>query len=106
TVFVAQTSFYLSSSAAPKKVVAQQASAIRQAWAGKDVALQRFTQIRVPTLVADGASDRLVPAANASELAAGIAGSKLELYKGAGHAFLFQDLAAFVPAVESFLYGP
>jgi pimeloyl-ACP methyl ester carboxylesterase len=106
TVFVAQTSFYLSSSAAPKKVVAAQASAIRQAWAGKDVALQRFTQIKVPTLVADGASDRLVPAANASELAAGIAGSKLKLYKGAGHAFLFQDLAAFVPAVESFLYGP
>jgi hypothetical protein len=30
-------------------------------------------------------------------------GAKLLLYPGAGHAFLFQDSASFVPAVLRFL---
>lgn len=71
----------------------------------KGGALKRFRQIGAPTLVADGSLDRLVPAANPRALAAGIAGAKLLLYKGAGHAFLLQSLSPFVPAVEAFLTG-
>ena len=105
TVFAVALSAYPSSPVPPKKVVSAQATAVLQAWAGKDPALERFRRISAPTLVADGASDRLVPAANARRLARGIAGAKLLLYKGAGHAFLFQDLTTFVPAVETFLAG-
>ena len=36
-------------------------------------------------------------------IADSIRGAKLGLYLGAGHAFLFQDVASFVPAVEHFL---
>jgi hypothetical protein len=32
-----------------------------------------------------------------------VPGAKLILYPGAGHAFLFQDMASFLPAVERFL---
>ena len=35
----------------------------------------------------------------------GVPGSTLILYPGAGHAFLFQDSASFLPAVKRFL-GP
>jgi len=57
----------------------------------------------VPTLVADGTVDRLDPVSNSHALAKLIAGAKLVLYPGAGHAFLFQDESAFLPVVESFL---
>lgn len=103
TVFSVQTSQYASRSTVPARVVAAQAKAILQAWAGKDAALARYRDIAAPTLVADGATDRLVPAANVRTLAAGITGAKLLVYRDAGHAFLFQDAAAFVPAVVSFL---
>ena len=103
--FGVQTSQYLVSTSAPPKVVAAQAKAILGAWAGQDPGLRRFRHITAPTLVADGTVDRLVPLQNAHRLVAGVHGSKLALYKGAGHAFLFQDAGAFVPAVESFLAG-
>jgi hypothetical protein len=32
-----------------------------------------------------------------------VPGARLMLYSGAGHAFLFQDSAAFLPAVLRFL---
>lgn len=105
TVYAAATSAYPSSPAAPQAVVSAQATAVLSAWAGKDAALRRFRQITAPTLIADGTLDRLVPPANGRRLARGIAGATLRLYRGAGHAFLFQKLGAFVPAVVSFLSG-
>lgn len=105
TVFTVTTGAYAKPETTPAKVVAAQSKAILQAWGGKDPGLERYRHITAPTLVADGAEDRLVPPANARTLASGIAGSQLKLYKGAGHAFLFQDLATFVPAVEAFLAG-
>lgn len=103
SVYTAANSAYLRSASTPASVIASQASAVLEAWAGTDPALRRYRAITSPTLVSDGSLDRLVPPQNARALAAGIAGSKLILYKGAGHAFLFQDLGTFVPAVESFL---
>jgi pimeloyl-ACP methyl ester carboxylesterase len=41
--------------------------------------------------------------ANDQMLASGIRDARLLLYPDAGHAFLFQDSAAFVPAVQRFL---
>ena len=55
------------------------------------------------TLIADGTADRLDPLANSHTLAGLIAAAKLTLYPDAGHAFFFQDQAAFVPQIESFL---
>ncbi|MGC1184743.1 MAG: alpha/beta fold hydrolase [Candidatus Dormiibacterota bacterium] len=103
TLFAASLSEYPASANAPGRVVTAQATAVLQAWEGKDRSLRHFRQIVAPTLVADGTLDRVVPAANPRALAAGIAGARLLLYKGAGHAFLFQSLSAFVPAVEAFL---
>ncbi len=88
---------------APKATVAGQSLALQQWIAGKDQAGVRFGQVRLPVLVADGTLDQLDPSANDRALAASVPGAKLLLYPGAGHAFLFQDMASFLPAVKRFL---
>lgn len=88
---------------APAALLGPQSAAV-QAWlAGADPAGRLAGDIRAPTLVADGTVDALDPVANAHILADAIRGAQLALYPGAGHAFLFQDTAAFVPRVERFL---
>ena len=91
---------------APAGTVTAQGHAIDQWWAGTDPAGQRVAQITAPTLIADGAADRLDPLANSHALAGLIPEAKLTLYPDAGHAFLFQDQAAFLPLIESFLGWP
>ena len=88
---------------APRAVVSSQELAIRQWLAGQDPAGRRLGTIRLPTLVADGTEDQLNPVANDRTLARSVPGTKLILYPGAGHAFLFQDMASFLPAVTRFL---
>jgi pimeloyl-ACP methyl ester carboxylesterase len=88
---------------APSAVVAGQAVAVRQWIAGQDPAGRKLGEVSIPTLVADGTEDALDPVANARQLAASVPGARLLLYPGAGHAFLFQDLTSFLPAVEQFL---
>jgi pimeloyl-ACP methyl ester carboxylesterase len=63
----------------------------------------RAASITAPTLIADGAADQLDPAGNSRTLACLIPGARLTLFPGAGHAFPFQDQAALVTQVESFL---
>jgi pimeloyl-ACP methyl ester carboxylesterase len=84
-------------------VVADQGDAVRQWMAGQDRAGRELGDIRIPMLVADGTLDALDPVANDRALAEAVPGAKLILYPGAGHGFLFQDLASFLPAVERFL---
>jgi pimeloyl-ACP methyl ester carboxylesterase len=91
--------FYL----APRAITATQGVAIQQWMSGGDPAGVRFGRTRVPTLVADGTADQLNPSANARLLVHSMPGASLLLYPGAGHAFLFQDSARFLPAVERFL---
>ncbi len=91
---------YYQASAAIK---ASQGAAIAQWMAGKQAAGRRLSSVHVPTLVADGTLDRLDPSANSRMLAAAVRGARLQLYPDAGHAFLFQDAAAFVPAVQRLL---
>jgi pimeloyl-ACP methyl ester carboxylesterase len=88
---------------APRPTIAAQEVAVQQWMAGKDQAGLRFAQVRLPTLVADGTSDQLDPSANSRSLADSVPRATLLLYPGAGHAFLFQDAASFLPAVERFL---
>jgi pimeloyl-ACP methyl ester carboxylesterase len=72
---------------------------------GSDAAGRETARISAPTLIADGTSDQLDPAANDRTLARIIPGSRLVLYPDAGHAFLFQDWTRFAPLVNSFLAG-
>jgi len=88
---------------APRAAVAAQSAAVRQWMAGDDRAGRQFGQVRLPTLAADGTEDALDPAGNDRLLAKIMPGAKLLLYPGAGHAFLFQDSASFLPAVLRFL---
>lgn len=89
--------------AAPAAILTAQAHAIDQWWAGRDPAGTQPAKITVPTLIADGTDDQLVPLANSHTLARLIPGATLTLYPDAGHAFLFQDQTAFIPLIESFL---
>ena len=59
----------------------------------------------MPTLIADGTDDQIVPVTNAHILARLVPQSKLVLYPDAGHGFLFQDWTRFASLVESFLTG-
>jgi pimeloyl-ACP methyl ester carboxylesterase len=59
----------------------------------------------MPTLIADGVADQLVPAANDHILARLIPGARLVFYPDAGHGFLFQEGTPFASRVESFLAG-
>ena len=101
--YLAATSSYPAAPAVPADVVAAQGHAIDAWWAGQDPAGARTASITAPTLIADGAADQLDPAVNSRTLAGLIPGARLTLFPGAGHAFLFQDQAAFVTQVESFL---
>jgi pimeloyl-ACP methyl ester carboxylesterase len=70
--------------------------------AGQDAAGHLAGDIRVPTLVAGGTLDQFIAVANARQLAGSVPGAKLVLFADAGHAFLFQDAAAFTRDVETF----
>jgi len=101
--YLAAISSYPAAPAAPAGALVAQSHAIDLWWAGTDPAGARDATISAATLIADGTADRLDPLANSRLLASLIRGSKLVLYPDAGHAFLFQDEAAFVATVESFL---
>jgi len=101
--YLAAISSYPAAPAAPASIVTTQGHAVDQWWSGLDQAGTQTATITVPTLIADGTVDRLDPLANSRTLASMIPGAKLALYPDAGHAFLFQDQAAFVPVIESFL---
>ncbi len=101
--YLASTSSYPAAPAAPASTVTAQGHAVDQWWAGTDPAGQQSATITAPTLIADGTADQLDPLTNSHTLAGLIPGAKLTLYPSAGHAFLFQDQAAFLPLTESFL---
>jgi pimeloyl-ACP methyl ester carboxylesterase len=88
---------------APRATIVAQERAVQRWLAGDDAAGRRLGAVRVPTLVADGTRDQLDPVGNDRSLAGSVPGAKLLLYPGAGHAFLFQDLTSFLPAVQRFL---
>jgi pimeloyl-ACP methyl ester carboxylesterase len=64
---------------------------------------QDLSTIRIPTLVANGDQDKMVPSGNTRDLARRIPGAQLVIYADAGHGGIFQNYADFVPKVLSFL---
>jgi pimeloyl-ACP methyl ester carboxylesterase len=68
--------------------------------AGSYASLGQITQ---PTLVLDGAVDRVEPPANSRMLAARIPSSLLRLYAGGGHAFMYQYPALVAKNIGAFL---
>ncbi len=79
-----------------------QVRAVQRWLAGQDAAGRLVGDLRVPTLVADGTRDQFIGTANDRLLARSVPGAKLLLFDDAGHAFLFQDAARFIRAVETF----
>ena len=65
----------------------------------------RLAEIRVPALILHGAHDRIVPAANAQQLADGIAGARLVLFPDAGHVYITDAAQAANQEVLRFLAG-
>lgn len=63
----------------------------------------RLARIRVPALVAAGAQDVVIPAANVALLAAALPGSRQELFPGCGHGFMAQEPAALAGLINDWL---
>jgi len=64
---------------------------------------QDLSQIRLPTFVANGDQDAMVPTSNSVDLARRIPDSRLTIYEDAGHGGIFQNHAAFVEQALAFL---
>jgi len=62
-------------------------------------------EIRIPTLVMAGAQDRIVPAANAQQLADSIPGARLVIFPHTGHAYIADATRAANQEVLQFLAG-
>jgi len=93
---------YPGSYGVPAATSRSQVLAVRRWMAGQDAAGRLVGDLRVPTLVADGTQDQFIGTANDRLLASSVPGAKLLLFPDAGHAFLFQDAARFIRAVETF----
>ena len=91
--------FYRSSSA----VVADNRSPSTSGWRGETRRVPGSTPFDARSWSPTARWTRLDPSANDRSLAHSVPGGKLILYAGAGHAFMFQDMASFVPAVQRFL---
>jgi pimeloyl-ACP methyl ester carboxylesterase len=102
----AELSLYPAHANASAATIAVQRSASLQWFEGRDMTGRETARIAAPTLVADGADDRLDAASNAHVLAGLIRHSTLLLYPDSGHAFLFQEGVPFINRVETFLSGP
>ncbi len=64
-----------------------------------------LAQVRVPTLVVAGADDGITPPAQSEELAAGIAGARLETIAGAGHQAPLEQSETFNRLLVAFAEG-
>jgi len=64
-----------------------------------------LSQIKQPTLVANGEDDIMVPSVNSAHLYLGLPDAKLVLYRDAGHGGVFQYHSEFVQEALAFLGG-
>jgi len=62
-----------------------------------------LAQIRIPTLLLPGASDQIIPLAEAQAIQAAIQGSLLEVIPDSGHLTNLENPAAFNAAIRTFL---
>jgi len=66
---------------------------------------QDLAKIHIPTLVANGENDRMVPTSNTVDLDRRLPNSELVIYPDAGHGGIFQYHEQFVPTTLAFLAG-
>ncbi len=64
---------------------------------------RRLYRIRAATLVLHGAKDKLVPVSYAEDLAAGIAGARLEVVDDSGHMVPYEQPSRVVDAIDALL---
>lgn len=64
---------------------------------------QDLSRIRIPTLVANGDHDIMVPTDNSRDLARRIPGAQLVIYPDAGHGGIFQYHKEFIATARAFL---
>ena len=64
---------------------------------------QNLSRIQIPTLIANGDHDIMVPSVNSTDLANRIPNSQLIIYEDAGHGGIFQHHADFVAKATVFL---
>jgi len=78
-----------------------------QLWAGALwSSLPWLRTVATPTLVVHGEADRLVPAANAVQLARHLPTSRLHVAPGEGHLLVFDDESAALPLLVDFFQSP
>ncbi|MCH7808971.1 MAG: alpha/beta hydrolase [Chloroflexi bacterium] len=82
----------------PLATVVQQMAAIRQF-----DTFDRLPQIKIPTLVIHGDSDRLLPHDNGALIAGQIAGAEMKTLAGAGHVFFWEKPTESAEAISEFL---
>ncbi len=63
----------------------------------------RLGEIKSPTLIINGDDDNIVPVGNAEVLHKGISGSKVQILKGVGHMFFWEDPAQAANVAADFL---
>jgi 3-oxoadipate enol-lactonase len=73
---------------------------------GRDATRSALTGISHPTLVVNGAEDRLMPPVDATELAGLIPGASLAILPRAAHGLMLEAAAEFNDAVLGYLAGP
>jgi pimeloyl-ACP methyl ester carboxylesterase len=64
---------------------------------------KRLSQIAIPTLVATGSLDRVIPPANSMAIANGVRDSWLLRFRGGGHAFMAQYPNALATLITEFV---
>ena len=69
-------------------------------WLRSNLNYRQLATVAVPTLVAGGSSDPVVPPPNPRRIAARIPDAELRIFPGA-HAFLFEDRRSFARAVDA-----
>lgn len=67
---------------------------------------QPLGNISIPTFIANGDNDIMVPTENSVDMARRIPGAQLVIYKDAGHGGIFQYHVDFVPKALTFLGTP
>ncbi|WP_122663342.1 alpha/beta fold hydrolase [Pseudomonas viridiflava] len=64
---------------------------------------QDLSRLSIPTLIANGDNDIMVPTVNSTDMSLRIPGSQLIIYEDAGHGGIFQYHADFVSKARAFL---
>lgn len=72
------------------------------AFAGYSKTWEGLGSIEAPLLITNGSLDRLNPAVNAHRIHSQVPGSKLTIYRGAGHGMAYQDAGRFAAEVIRF----